>query len=148
MKIWVLTIFRLAPKASRLIKSIDERMEKIALDAFGVTSEQYERIIKLNDEKIKIINLAILYKICNEQISEREVDAITRYAKGERVSEIAKDYAVSEGAIRKRIRRALPRCAKRIESLGYNEYKLARQYDDIDKVARVKEFFEKKLRVK
>ena len=148
MKIWVLTIFRLAPKANRLVKSIDERMEKIALDAFGVTSEQYERIINLNDEKIKIINLAILCKTCRDSIIERDYIAIMRYARGESANEIALDSGVSGGAIRKRICRALERCCKSLEQAGFSKSKLDSEYAKIDCVARAKGVIERKLRVK
>ena len=148
MKIWVLTIFRLAPKASRLVKSIEERMEKIALDAFGVTSEQYERIIGLNEEKIKIINLAILCKMCADGIGERDSDIMMRYARGESSSDIAPDYGISDGAIRKRIRRALCRCEKILIGAGYGERKLEREYAQLDCVTRAKEFVLKKRKNK
>ena len=144
MKIWVLTIFRLAPKASRLVKSIDERMEKIALDAYGVTSEQYERIINLNEEKIKIINLAILCKMCSEKLAERDYTAVLRYAKGESSGEIALDYGVSDGAIRKRIRRALDRCEKILASAGYGEKRLVREYAGVECVISARNFIERK----
>ncbi|MBQ8882523.1 MAG: hypothetical protein IJY70_03925 [Clostridia bacterium] len=147
MKIWVLAIFRLAPKASRIIKSIENRVEKIALDAFGITSEQYERIINLNDEKRKIINLAILKRAVEKSVKPRDLDALNRYAFGQSADEISQNSGVGGSAIRKRINRAIIACTEEMEKLGYGASKLEREYSDIPALINAKRFIERKIRI-
>ena len=71
MKIWILLIFRIAPSIEKYLENLDKRISKIALNAFGVTVNQYDEILALSMKKAKITNLRIMYNRLEDELTRR-----------------------------------------------------------------------------
>ena len=99
-------------------------------------------------KKRKIINLAVLKTALCDSVKERDLDALSRYSCGETAGEIAKDCAVGESAVRKRIKRAIESCITAMQDMGFDEKRMEREYGSLDCVSLSRRAIERKTKLK
>lgn len=130
MKIWILAVFRLASGLCRAIEEYDKKIDRIALDPFGVTLKQYEKVIALSDKKRRLINLKVMYMLLKEKLDEHDIYLITKYARGISVAEIAERLEMKQSAVYKRLNRAIAEAEEVLAKSGYDEKRMECEYGE------------------
>lgn len=128
MKFWILMIFAVAQPARRMIERINEKIEKIALNPFGVTMKQYEKIEALVDKKSALSNLIVMQERVSSVISRDEAVALQFYSAGRTAKEIGQVKGESPAVVYGKIRSAICKGAKMLEKDGYTQERLEREY--------------------
>ncbi|MFR1565377.1 MAG: hypothetical protein ACLSUT_02945 [Christensenellales bacterium] len=128
MKIWILVIFRLSSVLERQIEALDKKIERIALNPFGVTEKQYAGIIELSDRRIRLLNMRAMYDVLIRSLSGEEIFLIAKYAFGLSAAEIAELIGVKQGAAYKRIIKAVKRAEKLLADAGFDEERMQKEY--------------------
>ena len=134
MKTWILLIFRLAQPARRLIDKLQDKIEKIALNPFGRTEVQYERILKLTDKRAAIINLLYLHRLLCEAIGGEEAAIMELYARGKTGREIGEARGESAMQIFVRLRRAFTKGERALKKEGYDLVRLEKEYCSLNEI--------------
>jgi hypothetical protein len=127
-------IFRLAQPARRLIDKLQDKIEKIALNPFGNTELQYERILKLTDKRAAIINLLYLHRVLCEAIGAEEAAIMELYSRGSTGREIGEARGESAMQIFVRLRRAFTKGARALKKEGYDLARFEKEYCGLDEI--------------
>ena len=128
MKTWILMIFRLAQSARRLIDKLQGKIERIALDPFGRTEEQYKKILALTDKRVALINFIYLHRLIVEAIGSEEATVLELYARGATGREIGEARGESVNQIFVRLRRVMNKASKALKKAGYDCERLEKEY--------------------
>lgn len=134
MKIWILMIFRLAGELEKQIENLDKRIERVAVNPFGITLKQYEAVLELSDRKSRLVNLKIMYELLLRRLSGDDVFLIAKYASGVSVAEIAQRLQMRASAAYKRINRAIDRAIAELAGAGFDEERMEIEYRDFPAV--------------
>lgn len=148
MKKWILTVFRIQPKLAKRVAAIDEKIERIALAAFGATLEQCAKIIYLSGYKAKLVNLKIMRDVIEKRIGEEKAANLYAYACGKSAREIAGESGKNQYTVYRQIMRSIEDGAKELENCGYGEARMEREYGSMKFVCSVAAHLECKLRGK
>lgn len=136
MKNWIKVIFALNSKLDAMTYSIDGQVDSLS-SLFNVpTMELYDNIIKLNDKKVRIINLRVLHDKMKEALSEREYYIMTCIARGATFEEIAGRIGLTKGGTYRIYRQIIIKLSKILVAHGYTIDKFAADYGDIALVSR------------
>lgn len=136
MKNWIRVIFALNPKLDALTYSIDGQVDSLSSLTSVPTMELFDNIIRLNDKKVKIINLRVLHDKMKEAISEREHYIILHSARGASFGEIADKLSLDKGYVYRVYRKAVQKLTKLLISYGYDKQKFIDDYSDITLINR------------
>ncbi len=128
MKLWILLIFKLAQPARRLIDKLQEKIERIALDPFGQTERQYERILSLSDKRAAIINLLYMHRMICEKLDSVDATVLELYSRGKTGKEIGEACGETPTQIFIRIRRVVRKAERALVKVGYDEARLEKEY--------------------
>ncbi len=124
MKIWILAIFRLAAGLSKTIDDYDKKIERIALNPFGVSLKQYEKVIELSDNKTRIVNMKIMHDLLKNRLDVNEVYLISKYARGISVAEMAERLEMKASSLYKKLNRAVAAAEEVLKKSGYDEVRM------------------------
>lgn len=136
MKNWIRVIFALNPKLDALTYSIDGQVDSLSSLTTVPTMELFDSIIKLNDRKVRIINLRVLHDKMKAALTQKEYYIITRSALGASFSEIGEELGLSKGYVYRTYLRIIRKLSKLLYSYGYNEEKFSCEYDDVALIKR------------
>lgn len=131
MKNWIKVIFALDSKLDALTYSIDSQVDCLSKVIGGDTLELFDNIMRLNDKKVRLINLRVLHDKMKEALSERELIIITQSAKGKPLSEIADMLGLSRSHIYRLHDRAVLRLIKLLRFYGYDNKRFTDDYSDM-----------------
>lgn len=148
MKKWILTIFRIQPKLGKRVAAIDEKIERIALAAFGNTLDQCAKIIYLSGYKAKLINLKIMADVIAKRLGEQRTDELAAYAEGRSAKEIAAINGTNQFTVYRRVMRSIEDASVELNDCGYDEKRMEREYGTMKFVVAVAGQLEGKLRGK
>ncbi|MCH5164325.1 MAG: hypothetical protein J1F36_04840 [Clostridiales bacterium] len=137
MKNWIKVIFALNNRLDALTYSIDREVEGMSALLTVPTMELFDSIIKLNDKKVRIINLRVLHDKMKETLSPREYYIIARSSHGASFSEIAEGLGLSKGHVYRLYQRTIQKLTRVLSSYGYTEGKFFDDYNDIVLIARM-----------
>ena len=146
MKIWILAVFRLSAETEKQISDIEARIERIAINPFGVTVKQYRRVLELSDMRRRLSNLGIMYNLLLSELTEEEVFFIAKYAYGLSANEIAVYTGLKAGAAYKRINKALNKAEKILKNAGYDGERMEKEYGEFPCVKSVLAILKNKAR--
>ncbi len=136
MKNWIKVIFALNNRLDALTYSIDEQVDSLSSVLTVPTMKLFDRIIKLNDKKVKIINLRVLHDKMKENLNAKEYCVVSRSSRGVSFADIAKELNVSKGSAYRIYERVINRLTRLLAYYGYDENKFAEDYKDVALVAR------------
>ena len=136
MKNWIKVIFALNHKLDALTYSIDGQVDNLSSLTAVPAMELFEGIIKLNDKKVRIINLRVLHDKMKEALTDREHYIIARSARGVSFDAIAESLKLSKGHVYRLYLKSVQKLSKVLASYGYTEEKFKDEYKDIALVAR------------
>jgi DNA-binding CsgD family transcriptional regulator len=128
MKIWILLIFRIAPSIEKYLESLDKRIRRIALNAFGVTVNQYDEILALSMKKAKLVNLRIMYNRLEDELTGEEYFMLQQYAQGETGDQISKQLDIKISLTYKKINKALKKAELALKRAGFDEQRMEKDY--------------------
>lgn len=128
MKIWILLIFRIAPSIEKYLENLDKRISKIALNAFGVTVNQYDEILALSMKKAKITNLRIMYNRLEDELTGEEYFMLQQYAQGETGDQISKSLDIKLSLTYKRLYKAIKKAELALLRAGFDEQRMEKDY--------------------
>ena len=128
MKIWILLIFRIAPLIEKYLENLDKRISKIALNAFGVTVNQYDEILALSMKKAKITNLRIMYNRLEDELTGEEYFMLQQYAQGETGDQISKSLDIKLSLTYKRLYKAIKKAELALLRAGFDEQRMEKDY--------------------
>ena len=148
MKKWILTVYRILPKLGKRVAAIDEKIERIALSAFGNTLDQCAKIIYLSGYKAKLVNLKIMADVISKKIGAERAEELGEYASGRSAKEIAEARGANQYTVYRRIMRAIEVGAEELGDCGYDEKRMEREYGGMKFVRAVAAQLEGKLRGK
>lgn len=131
MKNWIKVIFALNSKLDALTYSIDGQVESLSSLITVPTMELFEDIIKLNDKKVRIINLRVLHDKMKEALTSREHFIIMQSSFGASFGEIADSLALSKGHVYRIYLKTVQKLSKILNSYGYNAEKFMSDYKDV-----------------
>ncbi len=137
MKIWILTIFRLAAEVGKQIDSLEKRIEHIAVNPFGITTKQYEKVLSLGDKRNRLINLRVMHEVICDDLTAEERLMLTRYAFGTSAAQLGEVMGYRVGAVYARIKRALAKAKKTLARCGYDEGRMINEYGEFGEVCSV-----------
>ncbi len=130
MKNWIKVIFALNSKLDALTYSIDSQVDGLSKVTQGNTLELFNRIIRLNDKKVRLINLRVLYDKMKESLGEKEMLIISETAKGTPLCEIADMLGMSKSHVYRLYDKTMYRLSRLLISHGYDAEKFASDYGD------------------
>ncbi|MBQ4049584.1 MAG: hypothetical protein IJD07_02915 [Clostridia bacterium] len=122
MKNWILTLFTVNPLLERMTTLIDERVESLALSPIGNTLDKMENIISLNDKKVALINLRVMYESICKKLDEDEFALVKGCAFGKSVRDMS-GYRSASTCYRK-LNKAIKKAEAILLGLGYDEQKM------------------------
>lgn len=141
IKRWILLLMRMGELPERLCDKIDERIERLALDPFGQTKKQYEKILSLTDVKGRIINLKLMRELLVGGLDPAQTFLLTRYAMGYSAAQLAADLDIKESTMYKRVRTAIGRAAAMLERAGFSESRLDDEYASMPAIKGIMKVF-------
>lgn len=130
----LLTLYKRIPEE---IKRNERRVLKIASKSFydygaSKTMQSFEKIIDMNDEKIRLINLKLLIdKAFNLLVSEDMRIVIMRFIKGLTFQEMADELDVSLRQTFRLYDRAITSFTTQLQYLKYPAEKIAEEFGDL-----------------
>ena len=136
MKNWIRVIFTLNNKFDAFSISIDKQVDSLSSLLTVPTMKLIDSIIKLNDKKVKIINLRVLHDKMKQSLTNKEYYIVMRSATGSSFAEIADVIGMSKGSTYRWYQRIIARLSKLLAYYGYDEKKFDSDYNDIELVAR------------
>lgn len=136
MKNWIKVIFALNNKLDALTYSIDGQVDNLASLTSVPAMDLFDRIIKLNDKKVRIINLRVLHDKMKEALSPSEYAIITASAFGKSFADIAREVGLSKAGVYKAYVRIIEKLTKLLHSFGYDCEKFACEYNDMVLITR------------
>lgn len=146
MKNWIKVIFALNNKLDAMTYSIDGQVESLSKVTGGNTMELFDSIIKLNDKKVRLINMRVLHDKMKDALSEKEYRVITLAAKGLSFGDIAAECNIGKGHVYRIYNRLIGKLTKVLGLYGYDAEKFNSDYGDVmlisktyKKLARIKE---------
>lgn len=131
MKNWIRVIFAINGKLDALTYSIDGQVENLSALTTVPTMELFDDIIKLNDKKVRLINLRVLHDKMEEALTSRERYIIVRSSMGYSFGEIADALGLSKGNVYRTYLKTQKKLCKILSSYGYTKEKFERDYEDI-----------------
>jgi hypothetical protein len=152
MKKWITDIVLLRGQAKRICATLNECIEKIALDPFSDTMKQCKRIFMLDDRRIAVLNMVKLFSIMIANLNIQERAVLSLYCRGATVSELAEAMNISQRRVYYKISLAFKKSENALLKLGYDEKRLDAEYSilrsvigEIKKVKRKKNNLENKI---
>ena len=136
MKNWIRVIFALNNRLDALTYSIDGQVDSISSLTTVPAMELFDSIIKLNDKKVRIINLRVLHDKMKETLTSREYYIIARSSHGASFSEIAESLGLSKGHVYRLYQRTIQKLIRVLSAYGYTEEKFFDDYKDVTLIAR------------
>lgn len=146
MKKWILMIFRIGSLLEQLTDRLDRRVERLALDPFGQTARQYERILELIDKKRRLVNLKVMREMLAHELAADDVFLLAKYAFGMSAAQIAELTNRRESTVYKRLRAALTKAEKTLLAAGYDEARLEREYSEFPIVKNTVGLFSRRVK--
>ncbi|MBR2967478.1 MAG: hypothetical protein IKC35_01710 [Clostridia bacterium] len=137
MKNWIRVIFALNNKFDAFSNSIDKQVDSLSSLLTVPTMKLIDSIIKLNDKKVKIINLRVLHDKMKESLTKKEYYIVMRSASGGSFAEIADIVGMSKGSTYRWYQRIMARLCKLLAYYGYDEQRFESDYKDIALVERM-----------
>lgn len=131
MKNWIKVIFALNNKLDALTYSIDSQVDSLSKVTGGNTMELFDNIIRLNDKKVRLINMRVLHDKMREALSERELFIISQSAKGKPLVDIAAELDISKSHAYRLFNKTITKLCKVLASYGYDREKLESDYGDV-----------------
>lgn len=131
MKNWIRVIFALNHKLDALTYSIDGQVDSIASLTGVPAMDLFDSIIKLNDKKVRLINLRVLHDKMKEVLSDREYYIMSRASRGASFNEIAECLGLSKGHVYRMYVKVIQKLTKLLGTYGYTVDKFACDYNDI-----------------
>ena len=141
MKYWILTILFLGGKLERAADRLDEQMATVALDPFGDTVRQCEKLSVLCDVKRRLVNLHVLSHRLRCDLTDDDVALLRRCMRGESYGEIAAAMKISKATAYRHVKRVIDRCTDVLLALGFDADRMERDYADIRLVAKTRAAF-------
>lgn len=136
MKNWIRVIFALNNKFDALTYSIDKQVEGMAALLTVPTVDLFDAIIKLNDKKVRIINLRVLHDKMKESLSAKELYVVDGYARGVSLSEMGERLSLGKGGAYRQLLRTIKKLTKILAYYGYTKERLDEEYKDVALVTR------------
>lgn len=130
----LLTLYKRIPEE---IRRNEKKVLKIASRSFygygaAETMKTYEKIIDMNDEKIRLINLKLLIdKAFNLLVSEDMRVIIMRFIKGLTFQEMADELEVSISQVFRLYDTAITSFTTQLEYLKFPQEKIAAEFGDL-----------------
>ncbi len=131
MKNWIRVIFALNNKLDALTYSIEGQVDSLSSLTTVPTMELFDDIIKLNDKKVRIINLRVLHDKMKEALTSREHAIIMRSSLGTSFGEIAESIGLSKGHVYRIYLKTIQKLSKILNSYGYTVDKFKSDYKDV-----------------
>lgn len=136
MKDWIMLVLAVDPRLDSLTETIDARVETLAATPVLGTMSQIERIMELNDKKIKLINLRVMHDRMCAALSSAEYELIFYYAMGFSVAKLAARRQRSPAYIYRRLLKIFNKCERVLCEMKLDPVRLASDYKDIPLVYR------------
>lgn len=143
MKNWIRVIFALNSKLDALTYSIDGQVDGLSSLTNVPAMELFDSIIRLNDKKVRLINLRVLHDKMKESLTARESYIIERSSRGISFAEIAEELNLTRGYVYRQYMRIMQKLSKLLATYGYNADKFERDYNDILLISRTYKKFAK-----
>lgn len=124
MKYWIMTIIEVYPSLVRMTEKIDSKVEKIALSLEGRTLDKVEAIIKLNDAKVSLINLKVLYERIKDKLTDEEFLLLKEISAGQTLRSCAQSAQKSPAALYRKFVKILQKAGRVLTSLGFDDKKM------------------------
>ena len=134
MKKWITDIVLLRGQAKRICATLNECIEKIALDPFSDTMKQCKRIFMLDDRRIAVLNMVKLFSIMIANLNIQERAVLSLYCRGATVSELAEAMNISERRVYYKISLAYKKSEQALNKLGYDAKRLDNEYKILSSV--------------
>lgn len=141
MKYWILTVLYLGGKLERAADRLDEQMSTVALNAFGDTLQQYEKLSDLCDVKRRLVNLQVLSHRLRSNMTADDIELMRRCMRGESYGEIAAALKISKATAYRHVKRVIDDCTDALQALGFDFDRMERDYADIWLVVRTRAAF-------
>lgn len=127
MELWILTVFALKSKLNAAAASLTERAQAWAQNWEEDVFATCNKIIEINDEKRRIVNLKVLCEAAEKALGETERNVLTMYVK-KSVAEIADRLSMSASAVYRTLMRAFSKAEKAFAKLKFDEAAFERDY--------------------
>jgi len=121
MKNWILMIMSVNSSLERLTENIDKKVESVALTFAGDTISKVETIIKLNDKKISLINLRVMYEKFCEKLSDEEIKMLKDFAFGKSVRQLAQEKGNAISTTYRKLSKAFKKAESVLVAIGFDE---------------------------
>ncbi len=144
MKNWIRVIFALNNKLDALAYSIEGQVDSLSSLTTVPTMELFDDIIKLNDKKVRIINLRVLHDKMKEALSPREHTIIMRSSLGTSFCEIAESIGLSKGHVYRIYLKTIQKLSRILNSYGYTVDKFKSDYQDVALIDRAYKSFSRR----
>lgn len=131
MKLWILLIFKMAKKVKKLVKYIENKIEKTAFDAMGDTLAQYKKVLDLYDMKIKLLNLVFLYDRFKTELNGQEFFLLTKYSSGKSMAELSEILCVSKKTIYRWLNLAFAHAEEILINMSLSDEIFERDYEGV-----------------
>lgn len=127
---WILTVIEMSSKIEYYADSLEERINGLSVCLTKETRLLFDEIIALNNKKIMLINMKVLYDSLFAALKKDERLIIKEYANNKSLEEISKILDVNKSTVLRRINRAVQKCALALTSLGYDVKRFNDEFRD------------------
>ncbi|MDR0426319.1 MAG: hypothetical protein LBH24_04015 [Clostridiales bacterium] len=131
MKFWIRLLTATADKLDTLIEKEDDAIERVALDVFGNTAAQCREILRLTENKRRLIKLQVLYGRLEAGLPEDAFSLLVRYGRGASLSELADALSIHRQTVYKRLNAACKAAARLLAADKVTPETLAEEYDNM-----------------
>ena len=141
MMTWILTILHLEDRLEAAAARLDDRIAAVALNPFGDTMRQCERLMRLNDRKRRLVNMQVLSHRLRCCMKAEEAALLRLLHAGVSYGDLAQALGVSKATAYRRVKCAAAKCVRELEKLGFTPERLRREYADVNAVKTVYDAF-------
>lgn|GEM_PF-2056123 len=121
MRGWIRLLIMVRGKLMGLYERVNKSITRAACNIKSTASEALCEVLELNEQRRRIVNLAVLFRVLKSELSDEEFETIK--TNGECLLGV-----VHERTRLRKIDRAFVKAERIIHKLGFDETKLAKEY--------------------
>lgn len=137
MNYWIMTIFNLKPKFEHIIRRIDREIEAYALSFDFDNLKLYNKIIALNNYKLDIVNIKVIYDKLQKKLSPLEWRLLKKRVEHFKIDELSNIFNMSRSSLIRKGESVLKKSCQLFEFYGYNKAYLDKLFENSSGVKRI-----------